>query len=120
SAERQRRSSRPSPDGPIFLLHPDELPERCKWPRARVRLSFQPACGSGGTGRRAGLRIQCRKASGFESRLPHVVARSARARAGRDTLHGMDIQITTKKSDGVERLLEVQVPVATVRDAEER
>lgn len=32
----------------------------------------------------------------------------------------MDIQITTKKSDGVERLLEVQVPVATVRDAEER
>ena len=32
----------------------------------------------------------------------------------------MDIQITTKKSDGVERLLEVQVPVAAVRDAEER
>ena len=32
----------------------------------------------------------------------------------------MDIQITTKKSDGVERLLEVQVPLATVRDAEER
>ena len=32
----------------------------------------------------------------------------------------MDIQITTKKSDGVERLLEVQVPVEAVRDAEER
>ena len=32
----------------------------------------------------------------------------------------MDIQITTKKSEGVERLLEVQVPVAAVRDAEER
>ncbi|HKO15647.1 MAG TPA: trigger factor [Gemmatimonadaceae bacterium] len=32
----------------------------------------------------------------------------------------MDIQITTKKSDGVERLLEVQVPVEAVRDAEDR
>ncbi|HEY7236640.1 MAG TPA: trigger factor [Gemmatimonadaceae bacterium] len=32
----------------------------------------------------------------------------------------MDIQITTKKSDGVERLLEVQVPVEAVREAEER
>src|SRR5688572_23618472 len=38
-------------------------------------------------------------------------------------LHGserMDIQITTKKSEGVERLLEVSVPAAAVRDAEER
>jgi trigger factor len=32
----------------------------------------------------------------------------------------MDIQITTKKSEGVERLLEVSVPAATVRDAEEQ
>jgi trigger factor len=32
----------------------------------------------------------------------------------------MDIQIKTKKSEGVERLLEVSVPVETVRDAEER
>ena len=32
----------------------------------------------------------------------------------------MDIQITTKKSEGVERLLEVSVPVESVRDAEER
>jgi trigger factor len=32
----------------------------------------------------------------------------------------MDIQITTKKSDGAERLLEVQVPVETVREAEEK
>src|SRR5689334_7244707 len=32
----------------------------------------------------------------------------------------MDIQITTKKSDGVERLLEVQVPVEAVREAEEK
>ena len=32
----------------------------------------------------------------------------------------MDIKITTKKSDGVERLLEVAVPVATVRDAEDK
>jgi len=32
----------------------------------------------------------------------------------------MDIQITPKKSDGVERLLEISVPAATVRDAEER
>jgi trigger factor len=32
----------------------------------------------------------------------------------------MDIQITTKKSEGVERLLEVSVPVETVRDAEEQ
>ena len=32
----------------------------------------------------------------------------------------MDIRITTKKSDGVERLLEVQVPVEAVRDAEEK
>jgi trigger factor len=32
----------------------------------------------------------------------------------------MDIQITTKKSEGVERLLEVSVPVETVREAEER
>lgn len=32
----------------------------------------------------------------------------------------MDITITTKKSEGVERLLEVSVPVATVRDAEEK
>jgi len=32
----------------------------------------------------------------------------------------MDIQITTKKSDGAERLLEVQVPVETVRQAEEK
>jgi trigger factor len=32
----------------------------------------------------------------------------------------MDIQITTKKSDGVERLLEVSVPVATVQEEEER
>lgn len=32
----------------------------------------------------------------------------------------MEIQITTKKSDGVERLLEVSVPVATVREAEEK
>lgn len=31
----------------------------------------------------------------------------------------MDIQITTKKSEGVERLLEVSVPVDAVRDAEE-
>lgn len=31
----------------------------------------------------------------------------------------MDIQITTKKSEGVERLLEVSVPVETVREAEE-
>jgi len=32
----------------------------------------------------------------------------------------MNIQITPKKSDGVERLLEISVPVETVRDAEER
>jgi trigger factor len=32
----------------------------------------------------------------------------------------MDIQITTKKSDGVERLLEVSVPVETVREEEDR
>ena len=32
----------------------------------------------------------------------------------------MDIQITTKKSDGVERLLEVSVPLATVNAAEEQ
>ena len=32
----------------------------------------------------------------------------------------MDIQITTKKSDGVERLLEVSVPVETVQQEEER
>ena len=32
----------------------------------------------------------------------------------------MDIQITTKKSEGVERLLEVSVPVDAVRDAEEK
>ena len=32
----------------------------------------------------------------------------------------MDIQITTKKSEGVERLLEVSVPVEAVRDAEEQ
>src|SRR5918992_959356 len=32
----------------------------------------------------------------------------------------MDIQITTKKSGGVERLLEVSVPAESVRDAEER
>lgn len=32
----------------------------------------------------------------------------------------MDIQITTKKSDGVERLLEVSVPVASVQEAEEK
>ena len=32
----------------------------------------------------------------------------------------MDIQITTKKSEGVERLLEVSVPVATVQEEEER
>ena len=50
-----------------------------------------------------------------------MVAREARALVRDEiTLHGMDIQITTKKSDGVERLLEVQVPVAAVRDAEER
>ena len=32
----------------------------------------------------------------------------------------MDIQITTKKSEGVERLLEVSVPLVAVRDAEEK
>ncbi|MEP7001285.1 MAG: trigger factor [bacterium] len=32
----------------------------------------------------------------------------------------MDIQITTKKSEGVERLLEVSVPLATVRAEEEK
>ena len=32
----------------------------------------------------------------------------------------MEIQITTKKSDGVERLLQVSVPVATVQEAEEK
>lgn len=32
----------------------------------------------------------------------------------------MDIQITTKKSEGVERLLEVSVPLATIKDAEEQ
>ena len=32
----------------------------------------------------------------------------------------MEIQITTKKSDGVERLLEVSVPAATVQEAEEK
>jgi trigger factor len=32
----------------------------------------------------------------------------------------MDIRITTKKSDGVERLLEVQVPVEAVREAEDK
>jgi trigger factor len=32
----------------------------------------------------------------------------------------MDIQITTKKSEGVERLLEVSVPLATVRREEEK
>ena len=32
----------------------------------------------------------------------------------------MDIQITTKKSDGVERLLEVSVPLATVQAEEEK
>src|SRR5215207_4024368 len=32
----------------------------------------------------------------------------------------MNIEITPKKTDGVERLLQVSVPVETVRDAEER
>src|SRR5690348_3491412 len=35
-------------------------------------------------------------------------------------LQTMDIQITTKKSEGVERLLEVQVPVEAIREAEEK
>src|SRR4051812_19277267 len=32
----------------------------------------------------------------------------------------MDITITTKKSEGVERLLEISVPLATVQDEEEK
>jgi trigger factor len=32
----------------------------------------------------------------------------------------MDIQITTKKSEGVERLLEVQVPLEAIREAEDK
>jgi FKBP-type peptidyl-prolyl cis-trans isomerase (trigger factor) len=32
----------------------------------------------------------------------------------------MDIEITPKKSDGLERLIEVRVPVETVRDAENK
>ena len=32
----------------------------------------------------------------------------------------MDIQITTKRSEGVERLLEVSVPLVAVRDEEEK
>ena len=32
----------------------------------------------------------------------------------------MELQITTKKSDGVERLLQVSVPLATVQEAEEK
>jgi len=32
----------------------------------------------------------------------------------------MEIQIKTKKSEGLERLLEVSVPVETVRDAEDK
>src|SRR3712207_8537922 len=32
----------------------------------------------------------------------------------------MEIQITTKKNEGVERLLEVSVPVEAVREAEEK
>ena len=35
-------------------------------------------------------------------------------------LDHMDIQITTKKSEGVERLLEVSVPLVAVRDEEEK
>jgi FKBP-type peptidyl-prolyl cis-trans isomerase (trigger factor) len=32
----------------------------------------------------------------------------------------MNIEITPKKSDGLERLIEVRVPIETVRDAEEK
>ena len=32
----------------------------------------------------------------------------------------MQIEITPKKTDGVERLLQISVPVETVRDAEEK
>ena len=42
----------------------------------------------------------------------------SRPRAG--YVWGMDIQITARKTDGVERLLEVSVPLDTVREAEER
>jgi trigger factor len=37
-----------------------------------------------------------------------------------DPSRPMDIQITTKKSEGVERLLEVSVPLEAVREAEEK
>lgn len=48
------------------------------------------------------------------------MATIAAAHASLPILSRMDIQITTKKSDGVERLLEVSVPLAAVREAEER
>jgi trigger factor len=32
----------------------------------------------------------------------------------------MNIEITPKKTDGLERLIEVRVPIETVRDAEDR
>ena len=32
----------------------------------------------------------------------------------------MNIEITPKKTDGVERLLQISVPIETVRDAEDR
>lgn len=52
-------------------------------------------------------------------------SRSSRGRqslASRTALpfSAMNIQVTTKKSEGVERLLEVQVPVEAVREAEEK
>lgn len=52
------------------------------------------------------------------SRRPIELARAQAAT--RATICVMNIQITTKKSDGVERLLEVSVPLDTVREAEEK
>src|SRR5215217_5554677 len=67
----------------------------CKPPSGRV--SFQS--------QRAGRPLTCKRAE------PSPVQASA---------NHMDIQITTKKSEGVERLLEVSVPLAAVNAEEER
>src|SRR6476469_10271558 len=50
----------------------------------------------------------------------HVALASGVVAVQRDKSDYMDIQITTKKSEGVERLLEVSVPLAAVNAEEEK
>ena len=104
----ERRICSPSPP---FRHGPEQLEPHPRPPDYHGGTAPCPPC------KRRSVRVSFRRVFHADSRVALASGTVVMQRATSDY---MDIQITTKKSEGVERLLEVSVPLAAVNAEEEK